>query len=213
MLSCGPGTHHNCSADGLQSAQRNWEVTVPMALNGPQHSAQGSYFLNKTYRLLMASDGPALPVEKLADDLQWAQYNLVGDHTVGFELAWHSSQWILPMVSDEPSVAGRTVGQANLRYHLKNAGLIEHHQQNVPLATLGPFEAQYPLQGTLNPLETISTTILKLGPLEIISQMFCQQHWGHLGPSVVSLVRNNGPIQGHQYGHLPNCTGPIKDHQ
>ena len=138
MLSRGPGTPHNCSADGLQWAQRNWEVTVPMALNAPQHSAQGI--------LPMASDGPVLPVEKLANDLQWAQYNLVGDRTIGFELARHSSQWILPMVSDEPSVAGRTVSRTNLRYHLKNSGLIEHHQQNVPLATL---EVQYPLQGNL----------------------------------------------------------------
>ena len=31
----------------------------------------------------MASNGPELPVEDLANDLQWAQYNLRGDHTDG----------------------------------------------------------------------------------------------------------------------------------
>ena len=88
-----------------------------MALNRPSipHRVAGD-----TTESPMASDGLAWPVENLAHDLQWAQYNLVGDRTDGFEWAQHSSQWTLPMVSDGPSAAGRscrTFGQDNLRYH------------------------------------------------------------------------------------------------
>ena len=51
--------------DNIQWAQYDWEVNVPMALNGPSILRKGYY--------RRAQMGPVLPVEYLADDHQWAQ--------------------------------------------------------------------------------------------------------------------------------------------
>ena len=65
MIPNGPRIPHNPSINGLQWAQYNWYVTLPMALNGSGIPRKGYYRWPQM--------GPALLVEYLADDLQRAQ--------------------------------------------------------------------------------------------------------------------------------------------
>ena len=78
---------------------------------------------------------------------------------------------------------------------------------------LGPFKAHqfvhFPI--VLGPLEIIDKiSPATLGPLVIIGQIFHQQRWAHLSPSVIFLVKNAGPIQSHRCVHFPIVLGPLE---
>src|SRR6201996_8966621 len=82
--------------------------------------------------------------------------------------------------------------------HVKNAGPIQSHRY-------------VHFQIVLGPLEIIDKILpATLGPLTIIGQIFHQKRWAHLSPSVISLVKNAGPIQSHRYVHFPIVLGPLE---
>src|ERR1700761_6756211 len=82
--------------------------------------------------------------------------------------------------------------------HVKNAGPIQSHRY-----------VHFPI--VLGPLEIIDKILpATLGPLTIIGQIFHQKRWAHLSPSVISLVKNAGPIQSHRYVHFPIVLGPLE---
>src|ERR1700761_489170 len=82
--------------------------------------------------------------------------------------------------------------------HVKNAGPIQSHRY-------------VHFQIVLGPLEIIDKILpATLGPLTIIGQIFHQKRWAHLSPSVISLVKNAGPIQSHWYVHFPIVLGPLE---
>src|SRR6201996_3468508 len=81
---------------------------------------------------------------------------------------------------------------------VKNAGPIESHRY-----------VHFPI--VLGPLEIIDKILPATpGPLVIVGQIFHQKRWAHLSPSVISLVKNAGPIQSHRYVHSPIVLGPLE---
>src|ERR1700761_3733221 len=81
---------------------------------------------------------------------------------------------------------------------VKNAGPIQSHRY-----------VHFPI--ILGPLEIIDKILPATpGPLVIVGQIFHWQRWAHLSPSVISLVKNAGPIQSHRYVHFPIILGPLE---